>query len=197
MGLVGSGWQAESQLQAIAAVRSLKQVRVFSRNLESRTQFAARMREQLEVEVIAVDQPQEAIREAPIVVTATSSKTPVLDGNLLARGAMVCAMGSNWLNKAELDAIAVRRAHTVVCDSIECCRNEAGDFVAAIEQGYFDWSAATELSKLLTSGPPNPSTTGDITIFKSVGMAIEDIAVGAKLVELAEKVGLGKRIEVF
>jgi ornithine cyclodeaminase/alanine dehydrogenase-like protein (mu-crystallin family) len=97
-------------------------------------------------------------------------------------------MGSNWLHKAEIDVATVGRAGRIVCDSVECCRREAGDFVAALEQGVFQWNQAIDLAAVVAAGKPHdPSRSGgsSVTLFKSVGMAIEDVAVAVRLVELA------------
>lgn len=185
MGLFGTGWQAESQLEAVAAVRPLKQVFCFSRREDKRREFAARMSAELSVEVIPVPDAREAVDGMPIVVTATSSRAPVFEGQCLANGSLVCAAGSNWLNKAEIDVATVRRADTIVCDSIECCQKEAGDFVPAIESGEFEWSQAVELADVVAGKATFDAAPDAITIFKSVGMAIEDVALGAVLLDKA------------
>lgn len=190
VGLIGSGWQAESQLAAMLAVRPIERALVYSRSPERRHSFAERMSATLQIEVLAVDQPQKAVEAMPIVITATASSRPVLESQWIEEGALVCAVGSNWLNKAELDAATIGRANMIVCDSIECCRNEAGDFVPAIEQGIFDYRDAVELADVV-SGKAVRSSSSDIVIFKSVGMALEDVAVGGKLLELARAQGLG------
>ena len=84
------------------------------------------------------------------MVTATTSREPVFDGNWLAEGTLVCAVGSNWLNKAEIDSHVIRRADNIVCDSVKACQNEAGDFVDALEKGIFDWSRAVDLADVVT-----------------------------------------------
>jgi alanine dehydrogenase len=196
LGLFGTGWQAESQLRAVAAVRPIRRAFVYSRRSESRFAFAQRMSAELKIDVAPADDPQQAVVDMPIVITATTSKTPVFDGEWLEANALVCAMGSNWLNKAEIDVTTIRRAETIVCDSIECCQREAGDFVPAIEQGVFDWSRAIELAQVV-SGKATVSSNNGIRIFKSVGMAIEDVAVGAELIELARDRNIGKSIELF
>lgn len=197
VGLLGSGWQAESQLQAIAAVRALRKVVVYSRNADSRARFASQMTEQLGIEVIPAPEARDAVAGKPIVVTATTSKTPVLDGSWLEPQTLVCAVGSNWLSKAELDVTTVQRASRIVCDSIECCQREAGDFVAALNQGVFDWSRAADLASLVSRREMPGNNSSGITLFKSVGMAIEDIATAAKLVELARARGAGREVEIF
>jgi ornithine cyclodeaminase/alanine dehydrogenase-like protein (mu-crystallin family) len=190
LGLFGSGYQAETQLAALCAVRPIKRAFVYSRDEARRTDFAERMSRQLAIEVVPVDRPQEAAEELPIVVTATTSRQPVFDGSWLAEEALVCAVGSNWLQRAELDTTTIRRADHIVCDSVKACRNEAGDFVEALHRGIFDWSRAVELSSIV-AGQSQVHARGRITVFKSVGLAIEDIALGSRVLELARAQGLG------
>jgi ornithine cyclodeaminase/alanine dehydrogenase-like protein (mu-crystallin family) len=192
LGLIGTGYQAETQLAAAAAVLPLKTVRVFGREDQRRQHFAAKMSAQLGVEVLPAESAAAAIAEMPVVITATSSSRPVLDGNELARGAIVVATGSNWQQKAELDVTTIRRAELVVCDSIAACELEAGDFREALETGVFAWDRAIELADVVAGKVANLDQPRELTIFKSVGLAIEDIAVAAETVRLAKEQGLGK-----
>lgn len=138
-----------------------------------------------------VDRPQEAVEDLPIVVTATSSAEPVLYGRDLAEGALICAIGSNWPNRAELDAEAVRRADYVVCDSVEACRREAGDLLLAMEQGVFDWRRAADLADVVVGRAVGRAVPENVVLFKSVGLAIEDVALGAKLLARARAENAG------
>jgi ornithine cyclodeaminase/alanine dehydrogenase-like protein (mu-crystallin family) len=131
------------------------------------------------------------VENLPIVVTATSSRTPVLDGAWLSPGALVCAIGSNWLDKTELDATAVERAGQIICDSVEACRREAGDLAAAESQQVFQWSQAQELADVV-AGAIGRGSPDEIVLFKSVGLAIEDVALGAKALELAREKNVGQ-----
>jgi ornithine cyclodeaminase/alanine dehydrogenase len=194
LGLFGTGYQAETQLAAVAAVRPLKHVYVYSRQHERRQAFAERMSQRLDLEITPVDRPQEAAEDLALVITATTSREPVFDGNDLAEGALVCAVGSNWLNRAEIDSNVIRRADNIVCDSIEACQREAGDFVDALEKGVFDWARAVELSDVVSGRAVGRSRPESITLFKSVGMAIEDLALGAQLVKLARMAGIGREL---
>ena len=194
MGLFGSGWQAQSQLTAVASARPIKVAYVYSRDPAKRSHFADSMSQRLGIEVRAVDRPQEAAEDLPIVVTATTSRQPVFDGNWLAEGTLVCAAGSNWLNKAEIDSTVVRRADNIVCDSIHACQNEAGDFVEAIEKGIFDWSRAVELGDVVTGRATGRNTRESICLFKSVGLAIEDIALAARVLALARDRNFGREL---
>lgn len=197
MGILGTGWQAQSQLEAVAAVRPIRDVVCYSRNAERRQRFAQQMAERLNIAVTPADEPEQAVRGMPLVVTATSSADPVLRGQWLDDGALVCAIGSNWWHKAELDVETIRRASLVVCDSVACCKHEAGDFREALEQGVFDWSQAVELADLVAG---RRRVTSDdrrgVAIFKSVGMAIEDVALAARILRHAGGEAAGRTLEL-
>jgi alanine dehydrogenase len=196
LGLFGTGHQAETQLAAVAAVRSLKQAFVYSRDESKREAFADRMSTVLNLDVTPVDRPQEAVEDLPLVVTATGAREPVFDGNWLSEGTLVCAVGSNWLNKAEIDSTTVRRADIIVCDSVEACRGEAGDFVDALEKGIFDWARAINLADVVAGRATGRSRTKGVTIFKSVGLAMEDIALGGRVLQLAREQGVGVELPI-
>jgi len=195
VGMFGCGWQAESQLAAVATERNLRRAFVFSRDPDRREQFAKKMAAQLNIDVVACVEPNLAVEGLPIVITATTSREPVFDGRRLADGAVVCAVGSNWLQKSELDAEVFRRAQLVVCDNVACCRKEAGDLAQAQQAGVFDWDDAKELADVVT-GKTVRNNVQDIAVFKSVGMALEDVAIGGKLLELARQHGVGSVLTV-
>jgi alanine dehydrogenase len=194
VGVFGAGRQARTQLEAVATVRPLSMAYVYSRSAETRQKFADEMSARLRFEVRPVDRPQEAAEELPIVVTATSSATPVFDGQCLAEGALVCAIGSNWATRAEVDAHVVRRADNIVCDSVKACRQEAGEFVEPLESGVFDWNRPVDLADVVSGNAVGRSTKDSIVLFKSVGLAIEDVALAAKLLELARAHGKGQQL---
>jgi ornithine cyclodeaminase/alanine dehydrogenase-like protein (mu-crystallin family) len=195
LGLFGTGLQAQTQLAAVAAVRPIKRAFVYSRHEESREAFAEHFSAKLGLEIVPVDRPQEAVEDLPIVVTATTSSVPVFDGNWLSDDAVVCAVGSNWLTRAEIDATVVRRADNIVCDSIEACRREAGDFVDALEKGIFDWARAFELADVV-AGRAALRKRHSVSLFKSVGLAIEDLALGARLLDHARSQGVGTELPI-
>jgi alanine dehydrogenase len=191
VGLFGSGWQAESQLHAIATALPIRRAFVFSRSVERREKFAARMSERLQLPVTAVDDPRVCVENRPIVVTATSSRQSVFDGRWLAAGTLVCAIGSNWLHKAEIDVETIRRAERIVCDEVVACQQEAGDFVAAVHSGVFAWKNALNLGAVVADPSLGRQSEEQIVLFKSVGLAIEDLALAARLLELARAAGIG------
>lgn len=194
LGLIGTGYQAETQLAAAVAVLPLKTVRVYGRDEERRQRFVAKMTAQLGIEVLPAASSHDAVAGMPVVITATSSSKPVLDGDDLAPGTIVAATGSNWQQKAELDVTTIQRAELVVCDSVAACELEAGDFREALAQGVFAWDRAVELSDIVAGKIANLNQPRELTIFKSVGLAIEDIAVAVETVRLAKEQKLGRMI---
>ena len=176
LALFGSGFQAETQLEAAAAARPLTDVAVYSRSAAKREGFAARMSAKLGMDIRAVSSGEEALDGADIVTTVTNSREPVFDGGLPAAGMHVNAAGSNHAKRRELDAAAVSRCAVVTADSVEQARMEAGDLIQAAAEGSFDWSRALELSAVMTGRKPGRTDSKQITLFESQGLAIQDIA---------------------
>lgn len=169
LAIIGSGFQARTQLEAIRAVRPIRHVRVWSRSEEKRRKFAE------ECSVSASNTAEDAVRGADVVVTATNAKDPVLEGGWISDGTLVNAMGSNVANRRELPADLVKRAGLVAVDSIEQARIEAGDLILAES-----WDNVVELQNVKPRYDPNR-----VTIFKSIGLGVEDVAAGAFIYERA------------
>jgi len=190
LGLIGAGWQAEAQALAVAEVRDLREARVFSRTPGNRARFAERMADRLGCPVIPVDSAV-AAAECDIVVTATTSRTPVLEGSWLRQGTTVCAVGSNSLARAEIDRMVVARADRVVVDSIEQARMEAGDLLGPAEGGQFRWEQARELREVVAGRWPGRGTAEEICLFKSCGLALEDVAAASLVYDRAREADAG------
>jgi alanine dehydrogenase len=197
LGVYGSGWQAESQMRAVCAVRQIKSARVFSRNAEHREAFARRMTALLRCEVLPVDSPEEAARNCSIIVTATTAREPVLKGEWVEPGTHINAVGSNFLSKAEVDVETIRRASVIAVDSIEQSRMEAGDLMPAIERGVISWESVTELGRIIAGREPGRTSDADVTLFKSNGIALEDISTALRLYNLARERGVGETIGLW
>jgi ornithine cyclodeaminase/alanine dehydrogenase-like protein (mu-crystallin family) len=195
VGLFGSGKQARTQVQAICLVRKVRRISVFSPNQENRTRFAAEMSQLCQVEVVPVDQPEQAAQNKDIVITATTAREPILKGAWLAPGTHVNAIGSNFMGKAELDLDAIQRFSTIVVDSKDQARIEAGDFQEALEKGLLNWADVRELGPLLIGRYPGRQKPEDVTLFKSLGLAIEDVVVAGGVYQQAVAAGLGSTIE--
>ena len=192
VGCFGTGTQARAQLKAICSVRRIERVEVYSRNDDRRRSFADDVAEYCNVPTVAVHSPDAVAAEKDIVVCATSAKAPLFDGHVLDEGTHVNAIGSNYLTKAEIDVTTIRRADHIVCDSLDACRLEAGDFVPALEDGSLDWSRVRELSDVVVGRETGRALPEDITLFKSVGLGIEDLAVAVHVFKRAKEEGLGK-----
>jgi ornithine cyclodeaminase/alanine dehydrogenase-like protein (mu-crystallin family) len=191
LGLIGAGWQAETQALAVAAVRPLREVRVFSRDPERRETFAKRLSDQIGVPVEPVATAEAAATGAEVILTATTSRTPVLLGEWLAPGTHINVVGANALTRAEVDIAGVKRADRVVVDSLEQCRMEAGDLLAAVEARRFRWEQARELYEVVAGRWPGREGADEITLFKSVGIALEDVAAASLVYDRARERGLG------
>ncbi|HUG93537.1 MAG TPA: ornithine cyclodeaminase family protein [Planctomycetaceae bacterium] len=194
VGVFGAGRQARAQLKAVCTVRRIERAYVFSRSGERSAVFCEEMTELCATEVVPVPTPDLAAAEKDIVITATTSKEPVFDGRWLDEGTHLNVIGSNFLSKTEIDVTTVKRANHIVCDSIAQCRLEAGDFVAALEEGATDWRLMHELADVVSGRQTGRATPDDITLFKSVGLAIEDVALAAHVLDRAREEGLGQAL---
>ena len=139
--------------------------------------------------------PELAAHDKDIVITATSSREPVLSGNWLAEGTHLNVVGSNFLAKAEVDAVAVRRCESIIVDSKDQARLEAGDFVQALEEGSIHWADVHELGQVIVGRFTGRAHPQDVTMFKSLGIALEDIAVAARVYARAVEAGLGIKVD--
>ena len=194
LGIYGAGWQAESQLEAIAAVRDLERVIVHSRREESRKAFAEKMGERLEMEIETTHAPDEPAAQ-DIVVTATSAREPVLLGEWLRPGAHVNAAGSNFLFKSEIDREVVQRASFVCVDSREELGLEAGDLLRPLETGIILPEAIYELGQVIAGQVRGRQGPEDITLFASQGLALEDMAAARVVYDRAVERDVGREIE--
>ena len=196
VGVFGSGWQAQSQVEALAQVRKLERVKVWSRSAEKRDAFAAKMRAKTGLDVVAAASAEDCVKGSDIVVTITTSATPVFDGEWLAPGAHVNAAGSNSLLRQEIDETTVRRANPVVVDSRPSAQKEAGDLLPALEKGRLHVGALTELGEVIAGTRPGRTKAEQITLFESQGMAIQDLIIASELLKLARAQGVGTEIDV-
>ena len=197
VGIVGTGYQARTQLEAVAAVRRLERVRAFGRDPERRAKFCFEMSERIGVAVQAASSCEEAVKGADIVITATSATKVVLEGAWVTPGMHINAMGANWPQKRELDSAAVARAHKIVVDSIEQAKMEAGDLIQAFGEDQSRWAAVQELSRIVTGKEPGRSSAEEITLFKSNGIATWDLAAAVRVYEMAAARGMGKPIPLW
>jgi ornithine cyclodeaminase/alanine dehydrogenase-like protein (mu-crystallin family) len=194
--LFGAGWQAQSQLLAIDAVRDLKRVWIASRRPERREAFIRKMQPQVKAELVSAQNPEEAVKSSDIVTTITSSREPVLKGEWLQPGVHINAAGGNLLLRRELDDEAVIKASRLVVDSIDQSRIEAGEFLGVIESGRRHWEDFVELRDIVAGLKPGRTGASDITLFKSGGVALEDVAIGSAVYQRALERQAGRALDL-
>lgn len=181
LGVLGCGWQARSQVPSIRqALPAIERVVAYCRTEESLEAFCG------EVGAEAAENHREAA-DADVVVTITTSRDPVLRGEWLGPGTLVCAAGANRKQARELDNAVLERATFVCCDSIDDAKIESGDLIEPVEQGILDWLEVHELQEVVAGELPGRQADDDIVVFKSNGLAAWDLAVAARVVELAEE----------
>jgi alanine dehydrogenase len=188
LGVIGCGWQAETQIACIReAVPTIERVVVYCRNEQRLEEFSKR------VGAEAGETHRDA-GEQDIVVTVTTSKDPVLRGEWLTPGALVCAVGANEPTARELDNAVLERATFVCVDSREQARLESGDLIEPVAQGVLDWLEVHELHEVVAGEVGGRQSDDDIVVFKSNGIAAWDVAIGAVAIERARERGVGRAL---
>jgi alanine dehydrogenase len=195
--IIGTGYQARTQLEAVATVRRLERVRAFGRDPARRETFCREMSERIGVTVEPMASGEEAVRGADILITATSATKVVLEGAWLTPGMHINAMGANWPQKRELDEAAVGRANKIVVDSIEQSKMEAGDLIQAFGEDQSRWNAVQELAQIVAGKAPGRTSADQITLFKSNGIATWDLAAAVRVYEMAVARDMGKSIPIW
>jgi ornithine cyclodeaminase/alanine dehydrogenase-like protein (mu-crystallin family) len=197
VGLIGAGKQAYTQVLGVCTVRQVRVVNVYSRRLPECESFCNQLMHRLSIEVRPAPSARQALEDADIVITATTSPEPVLPGDWLKSGCHINAIGSNWKNRRELDNATLQRSRVIVTDSQEQARVEAGDFVIPANEGLFDWSRVSGLADVVADHGPKRELASDITLYKGVGIALEDVATAAHVYTLAREQGVGKEIDLL
>jgi alanine dehydrogenase len=195
--IIGTGGQAKTQLEAIAAARKLDSVRVYGRDPQRRKAFCEEMSRRLGISVQPVNSSGEAVRGADIVSTATTSAKPVLDGNDIAEWAHINAIGANHAHKRELDDVAISRSDVIFVDSLAQSEQEAGDLITPFQREPQKWHLVKELYQLVGGQVPGRDSDRQITLFKSNGIAAWDLAVAEKIYALAKQKNLGRELNFF
>jgi alanine dehydrogenase len=189
LGVIGCGFQAETQVACIrAAVPTLERVVVHCRTGSSLAEFCER------VGAEPAESQREAAADSDVVVTATTARDPVLRGDWLKPGALVCAIGANVPSRRELDDAVLERASFVCCDSLEQARLESGDLIEPVAHGVLDWLEVHELHEVVAGEVAGRAAADDVVVFKSNGLAAWDVAIGAAALERARERGVGRDV---
>lgn len=197
VGIFGTGRQARTQLQAVCAVRPIREVRAYSRDPERRKQFCADMGKLLGCALRPVAVPGDVVKGADIVITITSSRDPVFDGHLVEPGQHLNVAGSNMDQKREVDDETIRRADRIVVDQLEDARIESGDLIGPVGRGVTRWERMHELGAVVCGKSPGRQRAEEVTLFKSNGLAIQDVAVAWRVLERARASGVGGEVPIF
>lgn len=195
--IIGTGGQAKTQLEAIAAVKKLEIVHVYGRDPVRREAFCLEMSVKTGVPVHAAASASEAVRAAHIVCTATTAANPVIKGADLETGVHINAIGANHANKRELDDEAVASADVIVVDSVEQSRQEAGDLIIAFHGDESCWTGVKRLSDIVAGKVTGRTSDSEATLFKSNGIASWDLAVAIKVYKAAREKDLGRELPLW
>lgn len=193
--LIGAGEQARTQLLAMDAVRRLETIRVFSLDARQANDLVRSLAPLVEASLETSPSAEAAIDGADVITTATSSPEPVFDGSRLAPGAHVNAIGTFTLDRRELDLETVGRA-TVFVDLVEAALAEAGELVAAVEAGLTRASEWVEIGSVVSGAAPGRSGPEEITLFKSVGHAVQDVVAASRVMRRAVEMGVARPVDL-
>jgi ornithine cyclodeaminase/alanine dehydrogenase-like protein (mu-crystallin family) len=193
-GLFGAGGQAETQLQAVCAVRDIALIKVYSRTREALRGFCERMSQVVPAEVVPMTHVEAVVEGSDVLITATTAREPLFDGGLVSDGAHLNLIGSNWADRREVDAATIRRADLIAVDSIEQARIEAGDLLLAEREGVEIQPKLVELGQIVAGRQAGRTSPIQVTLFKSVGIALEDIAAAARVYRKAVEAGVGQEV---
>jgi ornithine cyclodeaminase/alanine dehydrogenase-like protein (mu-crystallin family) len=184
LGVIGSGFQAETQVEAVVAVRPIRLVRVWSRSAGKREEFARKLAERTQIQVQAVDTARDAVAGADVMVTATNAKEPVLEADWVAPGTHINAVGSNQIGKRELPTdLVYGKADLVAVDSVEQSKMESGDLMIPLKEDAGLSYSAVEFREIVAGRRAGRTNDTQITVFKSNGLAVEDVAAAGYVVD--------------
>jgi len=191
LGVLGSGRQARTQVDAVCAVRPIREIRVWSPRAASREAFCEDVKKINKINAMPIDAPEAAVRGADVLITATTATEPVLQGAWLKPGAHINAIGANFEHRRELDSAAVAAATFIATDDTEQVRYESTDLAVPVSEGLLSWEQVHGLGEVVAGNLAGRGSPADITLFKSLGVAIEDVALAARAYEKALKSGVG------
>ena len=190
-GVFGAGWQAEGHIRAICATLPLARVKVFSRKADKLQDFCRRLSEQTGIAVVPALSAEDTVRGSDVVGTVTTAAQPLFEADWLESGAHINAAGSNALIRQELSEATVRRCAVIAVDSVPTALAECGDLLPLLEKGRLHERQLLELGDVIAGRRAGRESAGQITLFESQGMAIQDLAVAWRVVQAAEARGLG------
>ena len=195
VGIIGTGYQASTQLEAVCKVRGISSIKVYSRTAELREAFAKNMGDSLGLEVVSAASNEEAVRNSDIVICIAAAMDPVLEGEWLSSGTTVVAAGPTTWRAREVDDAVLTRADQIFVDSSEQARGEAGDLVSAADRGIVQWSQLQELRHVVSGIIKGRGSPKDIVYAKMMGTGVADVAAAKLAYDRAQSNGLGTEMD--
>ena len=196
VGIFGAGAQGRTQLWAMTVARDIARAYIYDVDDEAASRFIAEMAPRLQLDIVRAVSPEEILKETDIICTATSSPTPLFDGSKVREGTHINAVGSHTPKARELDTAIIKRSK-IIADSYDACLKEAGDIIMPIEEGAIDKShLRAELGEVIIGKKPARTDAREITLFKSNGLAIQDVAAARLVYDKAVQAGIGTSIEL-
>jgi ornithine cyclodeaminase len=192
--MIGTGKQALPQVAAVLAVRPVKRIGIYGRNRERLDAFVTRVRREFEVSAEAADSIAQAVDGAGIITVVTRAAEPIVSASMVARGAHINAIGAIVPSRAELSTDVLARAGRIVADSVPQARKLSREFIEFFGTDEARWQRVESLSSVV-AGQSRRSLSDDLTLFKSLGMGISDLALGIELYRMALAKGLGRQME--
>jgi alanine dehydrogenase len=194
--ILGTGHHAPTQIEAVCAVRDIQRVQAWSRTPANVAAFCEKMTRKLGIPVEPAPSARDAVREADIVTTITSSMEPVLSGDWLRAGTHVNLVGAMKITCREADSRVLERADVLAVDDVEQSKAEAAEFVLAVKEGKVRWEDVLELSQVVASDTPKRTSAEAITVFKSHGIGLWDVAAAARVYALAKRQSVGLHLPI-
>src|SRR5262245_19061727 len=191
LAIIGAGKQAAAQIAAVVAVRPIRRIRVFGRNEERRSRVVAWARREFGVEIVAAGGIAEAVADAPIITVVTRATEPILFADMVGRGAHINAVGAITPERAEISRDTLERCDQVVVDTIPSAQNLSRELIEYYGGAASGWARVKSLASVVAAGLPRDATD-DLTLFKSLGMGISDLALGIEIYHRAAGSGLGR-----
>ncbi len=191
LAIIGAGKQAAAQIAAVVAVRPIRRIRVFSRDEERRAKFVARAQEEFGIEVVAARDVAEAVADAPIITLVTRATEPILFADMVSRGAHINAVGAITPERAEVARDILERCDQVVVDTIPSAQKLSRELIEHFGADASGWARVKSLASVAAAGKTR-AASDDLTLFKSLGMGVSDLALGIELYRRAAQRGLGR-----
>ncbi len=195
VGIIGTGGQAPTQLEALSKVRGIKKIKAYSRTQERREAFARRMTDTMGVEVSAVASNEDAVRDCDIVLCIAATMDPVVEGTWLKDGSTVIGAGPTTWRAREVDETVITRAGKLIVDSTEQAAIEAGDLCSAVDKGIIQWSKVHELRHVVSGAVTGRDSKDQVVYAKIMGTGVADVAAANLAYDSAKAAGLGTEMD--